>query len=163
MPSVDSSKRALLRGQMGKQAVSVFFPPWAVQDFTDRCTRCNVCVEVCEERILVKGDGGFPQVDFSLGGCDFCGICANSCEHGALVNDGERPWGLLARLDSERCLSSQGITCRTCDDQCDIRAIRFRLQTGGRSTPQINPFECNGCGACLAVCPANAVRLEEAA
>lgn len=55
--------------------------PWVENEsvFTSKCTRCEKCINACEENIIVKGDGGFPIVDFTKGECTFCEGCANSC------------------------------------------------------------------------------------
>ena len=38
-------------------------------------------------------------------------------------------------------------------DSCPMNAIRFRLQLGGVAKPILDLESCNGCGACLSVCP----------
>lgn len=55
------------------------------------------------------------------------------------------------------CLSVSGTTCRLCEDECDRRAIDFRLMTAGRSLPMINDDDCNGCQDCASVCPVDAI------
>jgi len=64
---------------------------------------------------------------------------------------------------SAHCLSIRGVTCRSCDDACGVRAIRFRPQLGGRSRPAIDPELCTGCGDCVPVCPVAALSIQEAA
>ena len=160
MTAIDSSRRAFLRGRV--RSDSSRLPPWSRSDFTDLCERCDACVEACEEGILARGDGGFPQVDFSRGGCTFCQSCVSACEHDAFRQPDEPPWRLSAR-PGERCLSAGGIVCRSCGDACEARAIRFRLQVGGSALPEIDSSRCNGCGACYAVCPTTAILIEEAA
>ncbi|MCP5305943.1 MAG: ferredoxin-type protein NapF [Chromatiaceae bacterium] len=136
--------------------------PWAVAAFDERCRRCDACIKVCEEKILVAGDGGFPTVDFERGGCSWCGACVDACEYGALDRRLDPPWRLRAAID-ETCLSVQGITCRACGDECEARAIRFQLQPGGRAVPKIDPALCNGCGSCIAICPTHVIQIQEAA
>lgn len=51
-----------------------------------------------------------------------------------------------------------GTTCRICAEHCGPNAIRFRLGLGGRSTPTVGEA-CDGCGACLPVCPVGALAL----
>ena len=156
MAEVDAGRRALLRGG---RAESLPFPPWAVADFAERCERCDACIPVCETGILVRGDGGFPRVDFRRGECTFCGACADACEHGAFLSTDEIPWTLRVTLAGP-CLAEGGITCRSCEDACESRAIRFRLQVGGRAALQIDPAACNGCGACIPACPAGVLHME---
>jgi len=136
--------------------------PWAVDAFADLCQRCDDCISACEESILVAGDGGYPTVDFQRGGCSFCGACAQACRHAALDRTLAQPWRLVATIGAD-CLSAQGITCRSCGDACESRAIRFRLQLGGRALPTLDASLCSGCGSCIAICPTHVIHIKEAA
>jgi ferredoxin-type protein NapF len=163
MPAVDTAKRALFRGRVSPVQLTHRLP-WKVVDFTDRCERCGECVDACPESILVIGDGGFPDIDFARGGCTFCGACEAACRHGALVrSEGEPGLSSLVASISEHCLSVRGITCRSCAESCDPRAIRFRLAVGGKAIPELNGSICNGCGSCVSTCPVQAIQMEEAA
>lgn len=133
-------------------------PPWSKDSLLQACTRCDACIAACEEDILIRGDGGYPEIDFSRGGCTFCGACREACEHDAFTAAAAKPWSQAAML-KDACLSTQGIVCRACDDACDYQALSFRLQTGGRALPTIDHAACRGCGACVAVCPDNAIRM----
>lgn len=62
---------------------------------------------------------------------------------------------------SALCLSVKGITCRSCEDACDQRAIRFRPERGGRAHPRVDAERCTACGDCLPVCPVSALTLDE--
>jgi ferredoxin-type protein NapF len=161
MPAIDTARRSFLRGHPHDPGISRRMP-WAAADFTDLCQRCGDCVRACEERVLVAGDGGFPTVDFERGGCTFCGACVQACRYGALDAALPVPWRSRAIVGG-RCLSAEGITCRACGDACDLGAIRFRLQTGGRAMPLVDAARCSGCGGCVAICPTHAIRIEEAA
>ena len=136
--------------------------PWAVDRFVDACRRCDDCITACEESVVVAGDGGFPTVDFARGGCTFCGACAAACRYGALDRTRTPPWSLKVAIGGG-CLSARGITCRACGDACEQRAIRFRLQVGGRAEVLVDPANCNGCGSCIATCPIQVIQIEEAA
>jgi ferredoxin-type protein NapF len=67
----------------------------------------------------------------------------------------------MARI-GDGCLEAQGIVCRACGDACDARAVGFLPLAGGLSKPIVDPAVCNGCGACIAVCPAAAITLASA-
>ncbi|UCH75195.1 MAG: ferredoxin-type protein NapF [Rhodospirillales bacterium] len=143
-------------------------PPWSLPEdrFTALCSTCGDCVDACPSSILVRGRGGYPEVNFGRGTCDFCGACADACADACAEpafgpRDGP-PWQLAARFSSA-CLASQGITCRICAEWCDSRAIRFRLAVGGRALPEGDAAACTGCGACIAICPTQAVSLEKTA
>ena len=160
MITINHGRRAVLRGHP-KGLPDAIRPPWAQTDFLARCTRCDACVAACETQILLRGDGGYPAVDFSRGECTFCGACVAACDSAALQSS-ETPWGLQAHTQ-DNCLSQRGVMCRACAESCEQQALHFRLQAGGRAIPHIDSQLCNGCGACLAVCPENAIRMEEAA
>lgn len=64
----------------------------------------------------------------------------------------------VARI-SDRCVEPKGVVCRRCADECDVRAISFRLLGAGRAHPLLDLETCTGCSACLAVCPTQAIEL----
>jgi ferredoxin-type protein NapF len=162
--SIDRTQ--FLRGQFraGRSAIR---PPWHVAErqFVETCERCDKCADACPENIIGKGGGGFPEVSFENGECTFCGDCVRACPSGALdqtalADPGEiAPWTIRARI-SESCISAKGVTCRVCGDFCEAGAIRFRLAVGGDAVPEIDTALCTGCGACVAPCPVNAVRID---
>lgn len=149
------ARRTLLRRLGG--APEVRRPPWTASDFLEGCSRCNACVDACPEQVLRIGDGGFPQLDFSHAGCSLCSECASVCKAG-VFDLARQAFAWHARIDAH-CLALAGIHCRSCDDACEPRAIRFRPQLGGAVLPTLDTDLCNGCGACLAPCPGNAIHL----
>lgn len=154
-------RRDFLRGRLNSNH-SVIRPPWAAgeADFINRCTRCDDCIAECETGILFKGDGGYPEVDFSLGECTFCEACVENCQTQALSFQASPPWTLVARV-SEACLSHNGAVCMTCRDQCPEQAIRMQPRVGQPAFPLIDEQFCTGCGACFAPCPSQAIQLTE--
>jgi ferredoxin-type protein NapF len=141
-------------------------PPWAREEenFTADCTRCAACIPVCPTGILKRGAAGFPEVDFFRGECTFCGACVAACPTLALDSlarsQGLLPWNRVARIQ-ENCLALNKVVCRSCGDVCEVRAIAFRLARGGVALPQLDEAACNGCGACVAICPLGAVAVGE--
>ncbi len=155
---MDVSRRAFLRGGRNLSALR---PPWLKNPatFTDACTRCGDCIARCDEGVLVAGDGGYPQLDFSWGECTFCGRCTEQCEQSLFDADRRSlPWTYHAFL-SEACLPLSGVMCRSCEDACEPRAIRFPLAVGRVPAPAIDTDACTGCGACVAPCPVQAISL----
>ncbi len=147
-------RRSFLKGHF--ERTDVMRPPGAIADslFADACTRCGDCAAACPQAIITGDDEGFPLVDLTRRECTFCGECASACEPGAILP--ATGWDWRAAV-GDSCMSLQGITCRTCEDHCDQNAIRFRLQTGGRSEPRLDDESCIGCGACASVCPSGAI------
>ena len=181
------TRMQLLRGDL-KGKKNPFRPPWAMPEdyFIDFCTRCDKCVDACFDELIVKGRGGFPQMDFNRGGCDFCEDCLNVCETNALkkipansaatsdteVNlkpensdnkDKENsflpPWQIKASIDLTNCLSMNATICRSCGESCEDQAIKFDLKLGGVAEPKLNIEQCTGCGACFSVCPVKVITL----
>ena len=155
------NRRDFLRGRRAPR--TVFRPPWALdeQRFIEQCSRCNACIERCPEGILLRGDGGFPEVVFRRGACTFCGDCVTACEPHALADNGQAPW-LWTAVIGERCLAVRGITCRSCGDACEVEAIAFRPLLGGRSEIEVDNQACTGCGECIRVCPENVITMGRA-
>ncbi len=153
-------RRAFLRGRFHDE--EILRPPGALElaSFVETCTRCGDCAAECPRAIITADADGFPMVDVNARGCTFCGACAEACSPAAIQPAQE--WIYRAGV-SDSCLSVQGVTCRACEDHCDESAIRFRLMTGGRSAPQIDPEICTGCGACVSPCPSNAITVERPA
>jgi ferredoxin-type protein NapF len=157
------SRMQFLRGDFSGRG-AVLRPPWALAegDFVSRCDRCGECISSCPTHILHKGRGGYPEVDFGAGECLFCGDCAGACRPGALHRKvGGAPWPLRAFIDPAACVAFQGVECRSCCDPCEARAIRMRPRLGGAAIPELDAVNCTGCGACYAVCPVGAIRVQD--
>lgn len=158
MSEIDLNKRQLFRREPASIVHNLM--PW-VHDhsqFTNNCTQCQECIKECPEHIIIKGDGGFPRVDFSLGECTFCGKCAQNCPEEVFVNTSETPWHKKAII-SEACLANQNVACRSCSESCPEEALSFKI--GINATPEIDLDKCNGCGACFSPCPTSAITIKE--
>lgn len=130
------------------------------------CIRCEKCVEVCPRNVIMPAhieDGILnmrtPVFDFSSNYCDWCNeendghpLCAKVCPTEALklapgADDLNTVMG-IAVLDEEECLAYRLIGCRFCYDACEYDAMG--LDENNR--PYMIEENCNGCGACEAVC-----------
>jgi ferredoxin-type protein NapF len=155
------SRRELLRGKLSSDnRPPALRPPWSLagEAFLDRCTQCGDCVRACRPGILSMDNRGYPEVRFTAGECTFCGDCEAACEAGALAGraSGMAPWEARAVIDNA-CLTRQGVACQTCGDPCEARAIRFRPQLGSWPQPEVLEDRCTGCGACVSICPVQAI------
>jgi len=175
MLAPDQSRRLFLRGKFASQPALVMRPPWAGDEetFLDRCSRCDACITACPEAILIRNDGGYPEVQFNRGECTFCGKCVESCKDDALrfpvtsagaqdsltdIPDTRDAWNPDVHFGSN-CLSLNAIICRACGDACESQAIHFQLKPGGVAEPGVSAENCTGCGACVRPCPVQAVSL----
>lgn len=156
-----SSRRSLLRGNVHNVPLSIR-PPWTDEQLiVETCTRCNDCITACPENVLVRGEGGYPAFDpkQGYGMCTFCGKCAEACTHNSFDVSRTPAWSLSAHIDQTSCLAESGIHCETCRDACDQSAITMTYRIGLPPLPTIAAETCTGCGACMPVCPADAVAL----
>ncbi|MBV7436033.1 MULTISPECIES: ferredoxin-type protein NapF [Aeromonas] len=156
---VNLSRRGLFRGRLSAPEPETRLP-WSLSwpDFVADCTRCGDCLTACPEQILVKGDGGFPTLDFSRGECTFCTKCVSACELPLFRPVTEAPWDYVAHIEAG-CLAHEQVFCQRCQDSCEHNAIRFSPQLGRVPTPSIDLELCNGCGACVADCPVGSIRV----
>lgn len=174
MPNtIDLGRRSLFKGKQ-TTATTMLLPPWSVDQarFLDLCTRCGDCVSECPENVLTPGSGGFPTTDFTHNECTFCGDCVSACTTGALTqltdNGSSQPQSLpwhQAPEINDQCLARQGVVCRSCSESCEPEAIVFNWHSSnehqrGVAIPSVNNDLCNGCGACISICPTDALTMQ---
>ena len=64
----------------------------------------------------------------------------------------------LPRMEiNPSCLARQGVYCQSCRDACESRAIGFLPRVGAVPVPVVDLAACSACGACVPVCPTQAV------
>jgi len=133
-------------------------PPWAIEPdpFFKACTACKACIHCCPTHIITADRFGYPLIDFDKGYCLFCRKCVEACETKALIA-GPSPWNHAATIGAT-CLARGETLCRLCGETCEYSAIHFKPQVGGMAPPQINE-SCTGCGACVAICPVQAISM----
>ncbi len=152
-----------LRGDFkGKE--SPLRPPWAIDEnlFTEICTGCGECAEKCPTHIIKIARAGFPVVDFADGECLFCEHCVDVCKPAALLKTSQNsPWTLNASVQVEACIAFQGVECRSCYDPCENHAITLLPRLRSVAIPKIESDRCNGCGACISVCPVQAISMNK--
>ena len=138
------------------------FPPWSTDPVSFRalCNDCGECAAACGDRLIVTGENGLPVMNFSQGPCNFCGDCARTCTTGALsFSPNTPPWQLRVTIHQD-CLTEKKVLCQLCQEQCEQGAIVFLREGPGEGPPRILSEKCNGCGACAARCPVQAIFLQ---
>jgi ferredoxin len=150
-------------------------PPGAVDEvaFEGGCIRCGSCARVCPTRIIqpAVADGPatgllaphlrFRSTAYCLQDCNRCGLV---CPTGVI-----RPLTLpeknnhvigLATVDLSACLLTLDKECGVCIPRCPRAAIvdSFAYQTYTVSI-QVLAEKCNGCGACVGICPPKVIRV----
>lgn len=128
------------------------------------CSGCGDCVSACPQDILLVSEGRVA-IDFSLGECTFCSACSDACPEPVFAaiaptaagQAAARPVMQHVAAISDACLARQGVTCMSCRDACPENAIRFAPRAGGPFLPVLDAGLCNGCGACIAPCPGDAI------
>jgi ferredoxin-type protein NapG len=121
-------------------------------DFLAACISCGRCASVCDRGAIQIGADGWPHIKGINGWCDFCMLCADVCPTGALVRvDPESLQLGRAVIDREHCIPWNWSGCRLCYEACAVLQNAIWLDDGLR--PHIETSRCNGCGACVYVCP----------
>lgn len=155
---VDHSKRHFLRVSRHKEAP--IRPPYSGSEdhFVEHCTRCQECVSVCESKVIVIGNSGFPHIDVTHNECTFCELCSDACPTDALDKSQNKAFNTTISIDN-RCFASNNIACQSCRDVCDESAIVFDFLSQVIPAPQVSHDACSGCGACVSICPQNSIKL----
>ena len=131
-------------------------PGVTAKDLLD-CSGCGSCVEICPTHIIALADG-LPELDFHRGECTFCGACARVCPEQVFKNGASERFDHVATI-GDACFAHHSVECQSCRDSCPEDAICFRPRAGGPFLPFIDEDACNGCGACVGICPAAAITM----
>ena len=65
-------------------------------------------------------------------------------------------WAIKAAIGPD-CLARRQVVCQSCKEACGEGAIHFSLAPGRVPLPGLDAARCTGCGACVAVCPVDAI------
>ncbi|MBO7644298.1 MAG: 4Fe-4S binding protein [Bacteroidales bacterium] len=139
-------------------------PPGAgsVDNFYDKCTACQLCVQNCPNGVLRPSTDleHFlqPQMGYEKGFCrPECTACSDVCPSGAIVKV-DRDAKTLIRIGTAVvnpyiCLAASGEeSCGNCARHCPTGAISM-IETDGTRRPVVAEEQCIGCGNCEYLCP----------
>ena len=148
----------IIKDKIVEKFRDIILPPGAESEerLINTCYNCNLCVENCPTKIIVKANNDFPtiHIDYKNGCCDKdCNKCSQICPTGAIkrlnIKEKQRTRIAMAMIDREKC-----IECGLCTNNCPYGAI---IKTKEGTT--INSEKCIGCGACKQACNTNAIKI----
>ncbi|MCE5307076.1 MAG: 4Fe-4S dicluster domain-containing protein, partial [Acidobacteriales bacterium] len=151
-------------------------PPGNVDETTFKggCVRCGSCVRVCPAGIIQPvvdpGDVSgllaptlrFSGPNYCLQDCNRCGkACPTKVIRRLPLREKNRHVFGIARIDLSRCLLRMERECGVCLPRCPRGAIveGFDYDTYTVAV-KVLPDKCNGCGACVGICPAKVVTID---
>ncbi len=148
-------------------------PPGAVSvnNLTDRCTMCQLCISECPNGVLRPSMDVAtfmqPEVSYENGYCrPECIQCSSVCPAGAIqpIDLAEKSSIHVgaAAVDLTSCLSATGqASCGKCSRKCPVGAIEMVAVNpdveGSPLMPVVNEATCIGCGACENLCPVSPI------
>jgi ferredoxin-type protein NapF len=152
-------------------------PPGSVSgtELSALCVRCGNCVRACPTGIIQPDVAPaamtallVPTLRFDTDSClQTCNECGQICPTGAiealpLAEKNERKIG-LARIETAGCLLAVEQECNACSLVCTRKAIveEFSEETY-TAMVHVDKARCNGCGACVSVCPPRVIKVGSA-
>lgn len=159
--------------QNARAAPLALRPPGALadKDFNALCIKCGRCVDACPYDTLKlaavadRAPLGTPYFEPRKVPCYLCHDipCKTACPTGALspeLEDVMQSRMGLAFIDTEHCLSWQGLRCEICYRVCPLREKAITVETRRRGLskhamllPVVHSGDCTGCGICEGACP----------
>ena len=136
----------------------VVLPPGAQSEerLINTCFNCNLCVENCPTKIIVKADKNFPaiHIDYTKGYCEKnCNKCSEVCPSGAIKrlekDQKQRTRIAMATINGEKC-----VKCAICVRACPYNAV---LKIENKIV--IDSSKCIGCATCKSFCPHDAIEI----
>ncbi len=148
----------IIKNKIGEKYRDIILPPGAESEerLINTCYNCNLCVENCPTKIIVKANNNFPtiHIDYKNGSCDKdCNKCSQVCPTGAIkrlsIEEKQKTRIAMAMIKKENC-----IECGLCQTSCPYGAIIITKE--GIS---INAEKCIGCGVCKQACNSDAIEI----
>jgi NAD-dependent dihydropyrimidine dehydrogenase PreA subunit len=151
-------------------------PPGNVDEkvFKGDCIRCGSCVRACPTGIIepaldVSDPAGLLAPGLSFSGPDYChqdcNLCGQVCPTGVIqplpMEEKNRHIIGIAAIDLSACLLVLDQECGVCVPRCPRAAIEEEFSPETYTTiVKVVEENCNGCGACVGICPEKVVTVE---
>jgi ferredoxin len=137
-----------------------------IENFTERCTACSLCITVCPNNVLIPSvqEYGFagimqPRLDYHKSFCTYeCIKCLEICPTGAIL-----PLALDAKkltqigkavFIKDNCIvKTEKTACGACSESCPTKAVHMIPFEGKLLIPETKDEICIGCGHCEFACP----------
>jgi NAD-dependent dihydropyrimidine dehydrogenase PreA subunit len=151
-------------------------PPGNVDEkvFKGDCIRCGSCVRACPTEVIEPAADAGDPAGFLAPGLRFsgpgyclqdCNLCGQVCPTGVIrplpLDEKNRHIIGIAEIDLSECLLTLDRECGVCVPRCPGGAIEeeFSYETY-TTTLTVIADKCNGCGACVGICPAKVVKVK---
>lgn len=138
----------------------------SVDNFSRRCTGCQLCVSECPNKVLRPSDKFStlmqPEMSYERGWCrPECTRCGEVCPAGAIKPVGREEKSSIhigvAVVVPDNCVAwRDGVQCGNCARHCPNEAIVMVTpdsRPDGVPVPSVVADKCIGCGACEYLCP----------
>ena len=144
----------------------------SIEQFTSRCTACNLCISACPVQVLQPSflDYGIlgimkPRMDYQTSYCNFdCIICSQVCPSGAIlpIKPEKKRLTQLGKVTfiKDNCIVfTEKTDCGACAEHCPTKAVTMVPYEEGTKKienlrmPEVQNEYCIGCGACEYACP----------
>ena len=146
---------------LGEKLRNVILPAGSdnAQRMLNKCLNCNLCVNACPNKIIVKANNDFNTVhiDYREGEkhCKYdCRECSRVCPSGAIekitLEEKQKTRIAMAVINSDKC-----IKCAMCIKECPKNAITIEKN----KTAIIDAQKCIGCGKCKLACKTDAIEI----
>lgn len=142
-----------------KMVKGIIIPPGSsnTQRMTNKCLNCNLCIDNCPNKILVKADDNYNAVHIDYekgkGYCDYnCNKCSEVCPSGAIrkiSRDEKQKIRIAMAVINDNCTG-----CKNCIEKCPKNAITFE-----NNLAKIDSTKCIGCGKCKIHCYHKAIEI----
>lgn len=151
--------------EIGKKAAEkikdIILPPGAFNEkrMLNKCLNCNLCINNCPNKILVKSnsDFGAVHIDYTKGKgyCEYdCNKCSQVCPSGAIkkitLEEKKNTKIAGAVVNPDNC-----IRCGSCVRVCPVNAIT--IAEGQKAV--VDASKCIGCGKCKTICPHETIEI----